>query len=215
MNPPEPSDDAPRRWLRLGHLDLSDLLVETFSVLLGVLLALLINAWVQKRQTQDKVGEAMTSIRQELKANQQTLAGRSSYYHDMVRQIEAVPSTQQPQPTCDELPAWHGIYSPFESQLLRAAYDTATGSGVFADMDFESTRRIASLYAELARYETYYAKVIDWMMEQRLATHADGFELQMCRGILRDLGSAAGHVEQDLGTYLDEKQPSLPKSQAQ
>jgi hypothetical protein len=58
----DPSDEK-RGWLRIGHLELSDLLVETFSVLLGVLLALLINAWVQKRQTQDKVDEAMTSIR--------------------------------------------------------------------------------------------------------------------------------------------------------
>ena len=193
----DPSDEK-RGWLRIGHLELSDLLVETFSVLLGVLLALLINAWVQKRQTQDKVDEAMAGIRQELRVNQQTLDARGAYYQDLIEHADAALKAPNPPAYCDELPQWHGIYSPTESQLLRAAYDTATASGVFADMDFETIRRIANLYAQLGRYETYYAKTVDWMMEQRLSTHADGFEIQMCSGMLRDLERGGQRLSQDL-----------------
>lgn len=200
----EPSKE-PRRWLRLGHLELSDLLVETFSVLLGVLLALLINAWVQKRQTHDKVDEAMTSIRQELQANRQTLNTLSTYEGRLIEGIDKALKTPHPPAYCDEVDEWHGIYSPLESQLLHAAYDTATASGVFADMDFESLRRVAGLYARLNRYEDYYSKSVEWMMQRRLSSHAEGFEIGMCRGIVHDLAVGANRLQQDLDSYLNQK----------
>lgn len=200
-----PTDDEKRGWLRIGHLELSDLLVETFSVLLGVLLALLINAWVQKRQTQDKVDEAMASIRQELRSDQETLESRRSYHQTLIEGIDTGLKSPHPPAYCDEVEGWHGIYSPFETQLLHAAYDTATASGVFSDMNFESTRRIASLYASINRYEAFYAKSLDWMIQERVAVQAQGFDVQVCRGLLHDLGSSEKKVEQDLDSYLNQK----------
>jgi hypothetical protein len=199
-----PSDE-PRRWLRIGHLELSDLLVETFSVLLGVLLALLINAWVQKRQTQDKVGEAMASIRQELRTDRETLETLRSYHHQLIGTIDVALKSPHPPLYCNDLDGWHGIYSPFESQLLRAAYDTATASGVFSDMNFEDTRRVANLYARISSYEAFYAKALDWMIQERVATQAQGFDIQVCRGLLHDLDTSGQKLEQALDDYLNQK----------
>lgn len=200
----EPSKE-PRRWLRLGHLELSDLLVETFSVLLGVLLALLINAWVQKRQTRDKVDEAMTSIRQELRSDRETLESLRSYHQSLIDGIDTALKSPHPPVYCDELDAWHGLYSPFEKQMLHAAYDTATATGVFADMSFENTRRIAGLYAGINRYETFYAKAADWMIQERLATQASGFDIHVCRGLVHDLQASGKKLEQELDSYLEQK----------
>src|ERR1700757_4259416 len=137
--------DSSKRWLRLGHLSLSDLLVETFSVLLGVLLALLINNQVQERQTRHKVTEAQASIRAELQADRKRLVTLADYYHDINGRLDAADKAQHPYANCDDVPGWHGLITPL---LVRAAYDTAAGSGVFADMKFDETSRIAGVYAE-------------------------------------------------------------------
>ena len=201
----DPSDDEPRGWLRIGHLDLSDLLVETFSVLLGVLLALLINAWVQKRQTQDKVDEAMASIRQELRSDRETLESRRSYHQSLIEGIDTALKSPHPPIYCQDVDGWHGFYSPVETPLLRAAYDTAMASGVLADMGFENTRRIATLYAGFNRYDAFYGKTLDWMIQQWIATQAQGFDIRICRGLLHDLGTSEQKVEQDLDSYLNQK----------
>ena len=188
-----------QRWLRLGHLDLSDLLVETFSVLLGVLLALLINAWVQARQTGHKVAEAQASIHGELLADRKRLATMSDYYHQINQQLDAAMKTPHPPAHCDDLPEWKGLITPL---LVRAAYDTAANSGVFAEMKFEDTSRIAGLYAELARYEAFSYKVEDWMMGQNLAGRGQGFDASMCHAFLGDLERSAQRVEGDLDAYF-------------
>jgi hypothetical protein len=197
-----PDPDSPRRWLRLGHLSLSDLLVETFSVLLGVLLALLINNVVQARQTRHKVTEAQASIRAELEADRKRMSTMAGYYHGINAQLDAAEAAQHPLPACDDLPDWHGLLTPL---LVRASYDTAAGSGVFADMPFEQTSRIAGLYAELARYEAFSYKVEDWMMSQLLASHAQRLDGRLCHGFLNDLERSAQRVRQDLDAYLDGK----------
>jgi len=197
----EPLPDSSRRWLRLGHLSLSDLLVETFSVLLGVLLALLINNVVQARQTRHKVEEAQASIRAELEGDRKRLAVMNDYYHLINSKLEAAEKAQQPLAQCDDLAEWKGLITPL---LLRASYDTAASSGVFADMPFAQTSRIAGLYAELARYEAFAYKVEDWMVSQSLASHGEGFEARGCRGFLSDLEHSALTVRQDLDAYLGE-----------
>lgn len=192
-----PPDSGPR-WLRLGHLSVSDLLVETFSVLLGVLLALLINNHVQARQTAHKVAEAQSSIRAELLADRERLVSMASYYHGINQQLDAADKAGHPVAHCDDLPDWKGLITPL---LVRAAYDTAAGSGVFADMPFERTSRIAGLYAELARYEAFAYKVEDWMVQRSMATslHLDG---AACHGFLNDLEHSAVRVRDDLDAWL-------------
>src|SRR6202012_94467 len=157
--------DSSKRWLRLGHMSLSGLLVENFFLPVGVLLALLINNQVQTRQTERKVAEAQASIRAELDGDRKRLTAMIDYYHGINTQLEAAEKAQHPPAHCDDLPDWHGLITPL---LVRASYDTAASSGVFADMPFEQTSRIAGLYAELARYETFAYKVEDWMVGQGL-----------------------------------------------
>lgn len=190
---------GPQRWLRLGHLSLSDLLVETFSVLLGVLLALLINNWVQARQTRHKVAEAQASIHAELKADRERLDTMANYYQRINLQFDAADKAGHPIAHCDDLPDWKGLLTPL---LVRASYDTAAGSGVFADMPFEQTSRIAGLYAELARYETFAYKVEDWIVGQSLSSHSLHLDGGVCHGFLTDLEHSAERVRGDLDSYL-------------
>lgn len=187
------------RWLRLGHLELSDLLVETFSVLLGVLLALAINAWVQARQTQHKLAEAQASIREELIADRKRIVISANYYHHLNEAIEAALKTSPPPQFCDKLPEWHGLITPL---FVRAAYDTAASGGIFAEMDFEATRRIASLYAELNRYEAFSGKVEDWMGQNTAVNNGAGFNLTLCHGFSTDLEHSALKVQDDLDAWL-------------
>lgn len=198
LPPEKPSVPAPSRWLRLGHLSLSDLLVETFSVLLGVLLALLINNQVQARQTAHKVAEAQASIRAELLADRQRLVTIAGYYHGINQQLDAAAKAGHPVAHCDDLAEWKGLITPL---LVRASYDTAAGSGVFADMKFEDTSRIAGLYAELTRYEAFAYKVEDWMVGQSLSSHLR-FEGAACHGFLNDLEHSAVRVREDLDAWL-------------
>lgn len=207
---PEPSPESPpdssRRWLRLGHLSLSDLLVETFSVLLGVLLALALNNAVQARQTRHKVAEAQSSIHAELEGDRKRLTVMNEYYHLINGKLDEAQKAQQPLAHCDDLPEWKGLVTPL---LMHASYDTAASSGVFADMPFEQTSRIAGVYAELARYETFAYKVEDWMVSQSLASHSEGFEARSCRGFLQDLERSALTVRRDLDAWLDAR-PAAP-----
>jgi hypothetical protein len=202
----EPQPDSPSRWLRLGHLSLSDLLVETFSVLLGVLLALLINNVVQARQTRHKVAEAQSSIRAELEGDRKRLTVMNEYYHLINGKLDQAQKAQHPLAHCDDLPEWKGLITPL---LLHASYDSAASSGVFADMPFGQTSRIAGLYAELARYETFAFKVEDWMVSRSLASRGEGFEARGCHGFLSDLEHSALTVRQDLDAYLGSN-PAAP-----
>ena len=187
-----------RRWLRLGHLELSDLLVETFSVLLGVLLALAINAWVQSRQTQHRLDEARSSIREELLADRERVLASASYYHRINQAIDSASKAEHPPLHCDDLPQWTGLITPL---FVRAAYDTAGNSGIFAEMKFEDVRRIARLYAELARYEAFSGKLEDWM-GQSIALNGHNFSLATCAGFSHDLENSALRVQKDFDDYL-------------
>jgi len=193
-----PAPPSRRRWLSLGQLELSDLLVETFSVLLGVLLALAINAWVQARQTQHRLDEARSSIREELLADRKRIVASADYYHRINQAIDTALKAKHPPQHCNDLSEWTGLITPL---FVRAAYDTAASSGIFAEMNFEDTRRIARLYAELARYEAFSGKVEDWM-GQSIAVHGHNFGLAMCGGFSHDLETSALRVQKDFDDYL-------------
>ena len=70
-------------WLKLG--------VETFFVVLGVLLALALDEWRQGRRDQEVVVLALQNIRQEIQANRAEVRRALAYHRDLQRRMKETP----------------------------------------------------------------------------------------------------------------------------
>ncbi|HEV7489949.1 MAG TPA: hypothetical protein VGO25_04030 [Rhodanobacteraceae bacterium] len=60
---------ARRSWFRRESVSIAELGVQTFAVVLGILLALAIDDWRKERETRESTAAAMSAIRAELETN--------------------------------------------------------------------------------------------------------------------------------------------------
>lgn len=87
-NPSVPLNDRSSSripWLKLG--------IETFFVILGVLLALALDEWRQGRREQEVVVLALQNIREEIQANRTEARRALDYHRDLLRRLEKTPQT--------------------------------------------------------------------------------------------------------------------------
>lgn len=168
MNAEPPESPSPRKrvgWLRREGIDLGDAIVQFFSVLLGVLLALLISQWTNHRQQEARaratlrqqqatVNEAMHAIRVELAGNRTSL-------HDSVAQLYASAERMyaargqgetSPRPcyVWDGFGEGKGIFV----NLTNAAYRTAIATQAMAHMTFRQAHVVAEVYGGQHVFDT-------------------------------------------------------------
>lgn len=81
---PETGDRSSRiPWLKLG--------VETFFVVLGVLLALALDEWRQDRREQEVVVLALQNIREEIRSNRAEVQRALGHHLDLLRRLKETP----------------------------------------------------------------------------------------------------------------------------
>lgn len=159
--PPKSPPPEPRKrmgWLRRDGIDLGDAAVQFIAVLLGVLLALLINRWndqrmqqakaqAAQRQQQVEVHEATHAIRAELIANRTSLHRNAAYWHKHVLHvIDASKNLTSAAPRhCYLLPGWTSNHTEV-APVTDAAYQTAIATHAMAHMPFQLAHRVARIY---------------------------------------------------------------------
>lgn len=142
--PREPEPARRRlRWLRREGIDLGDAVVQFVAVLLGVLLALLIDQWNTARQQRAAVRQATQAIHAELVTNRARLHASAAALHAVAEQLQQAPANQgQPPRRCA---MWNG-WQEAGTVLTDAAYQTAIATQALANMPFKQAQRIAQAY---------------------------------------------------------------------
>ena len=195
------------RWLRREAIDLGDLLVQIIAVVVGILLALLINNWVTQRQQQATVDEAMRAIRAELTLNRTDLRTYAKHMFDMSAAMQNSPANKSQVPrACYQWVGWNGIggLTPID-----AAYQTSIATQALANMPFEQAQLVAQVYG----WQHYVLKGIDLdaslLMQQ---PHS----LEFCAGVVEEIGRNAVRLDERYAKLIgpDTDAPSAPEKPA-
>ncbi len=75
----DPSPRATSPWFQRSPINRGELTVETIAVVVGILLALGINSWHEKRQEQAVVDTALHTLADEINRNRLTAEHHSQY----------------------------------------------------------------------------------------------------------------------------------------
>lgn len=142
---PEPPHSRRRwRWFRHEAIDLGDVVVQIFAVVIGILLALFINDWVTQRQQRTNVHDAMRAIRAELGSNRTALRKYAAHTFAMADAMRtATRNHDLPPRLCYEWGGWSGIGN---LNLTDAAYQVAITTQALANMPFDEAQQIANIY---------------------------------------------------------------------
>lgn len=197
-----------RRWLRHEGIDLGDVVVQVFAVVVGILLALLINDWVTQRQQQTNVDEAMHAIHAELAANRATLHESAARLTAMVADMQHSPGDRnQPARWCFQWDGWDGTNS---ANLTDAAYQAAIATQALSNMPFKQAQQIAQVYGH------QHVTQKDFDLTQSKILMAGPQTLDVCMtgvlGIVQDERVLDSHYDSLIGPdkMAWPKPPSIP-----
>lgn len=170
---PDPAPPRrPRRWLRREAINLGDFVVQIIAVVIGILLALLINRWNTQRLQQSAVNDALHAIHSELIANRAALHKSATYlYQRSERMLDSPRNRNKPPRPCYLWDQWGGTGAV---NLTDAAYQTAIATQALAHMPFQQAQQIAQIYGEQR-----IARKSFWLMRTNILI-AGPHTLEMC-----------------------------------
>lgn len=148
------------------------LLVEVFSVMLAVLLALGVNAWWQARQDAALADAAHDNFVRELRTNAETLHRNVEYYErmsDLMTGYYRQNTFTSIEDMMDQARAdgFRGFSPPF---LRDAAWETAVAAQVMQHMPYRHTFALSTAYK----------------FQERLTGYADGYMMSMLNPTVLD-----------------------------
>jgi hypothetical protein len=180
---------------------LEKIALETFSVVLGIVLALGANAWHDRRAHRAAACEALSAIESELASNDSSLRAKLPYHSAMRDSLAAVVSRTHGSTVPNGFRAvanWNGL-NP--TQLLDDAWQTARSTQELQYLPYDLVIRLSRTYA----------------MQQRIAETSRGFyaavytpafvtggisAIAAMQSFLVDLTSQEGHLETQLAATL-------------
>ncbi len=192
-----PPPEAPRRrhwnWFKREAIDLGDVAVQVFAVVVGILLALFINDWVMQRQQQANVDEAMHAIGAELAHNRVVLRDYARHMYRMAAAMQDSPRNRnQPPRVCYLWNEWDGIGGLIP---LDSAYRTSIATQALANMPFKQAQVVSQIYG----HQQYILKGVELdtslMMQQ---PHPVDF----CAGIVDEIGRNVMQLDQEYATLI-------------
>ena len=194
------STPARRSLFRREAVSIAELSVQTFAVVLGILLALAIDGWRQDRETGQSIATAMSAIHAELTANQSQLAATHDRLHTLLDALTVDEKSMNAGAVkpCNEYDNWNGIGVPV---LLDAAYQTTIATQAFAHTDFSRAQVIAQAYGLQKMYLDERGRVIDVLL--RLQPMPIGF----CRGVVEELSGFNDSTETAYAKAIDATRP--------
>jgi hypothetical protein len=193
-----------RRWFHRESISLAEVAVQTFAVVLGILLALAIGEWSKDREERQQVTAAVRALRAEVESNRAEIANALKHIAqsdaEMADKAKSATSSE-PRP-CTETPGWHGLAYPL---LLDTAYQTAIGTQILAHMDFDRAQIVAHVYGEQHVFQKYLDHAVDFTATGKPMT------VESCRYVIaREEKAMLDKLDAAYTTFLDKtKSPAL------
>ncbi|TAM97145.1 MAG: hypothetical protein EPN40_08040 [Rhodanobacteraceae bacterium] len=192
------------RWLRREAIDLGDLLVQIIAVVVGILLALLINDWVTQRQQQANIDEAMRAIRAELTQNRVVVRHFAAHMYRMAAEMQDSPKNRgKPAQACYSWNQWDGIGGMVP---LDAAYQTSIATQALANMPFQQAQVVSRIYG----WQHYASKGIELDTALLMQPHP----LDFCVGLVQEVGRDAMQLDDLYSKLIGPETATRPKPPA-
>ena len=121
---------------------------EATFVVLGVVLALAASEWREDRERAERARHILASILTEIKTNRVSVASSHEYHSGLLVAIKAAGQTSAPP---DLRTFSRGFVSP--ANVYRTAWDSASATGAFEDIDYSTILKLSRVYAQQDRYE--------------------------------------------------------------
>jgi hypothetical protein len=152
---------------------LPELVIESVSVVLAVLLALVANEWRQNRANRKLADRALIGIEQELRSNLQALEGNTPNHEEMLRQLES---------GIDMLRRNEQDFSVDATLLVStqsaSAWQTAQLTGAVNHMDYAVVVRLSELYSLQSFYSEVQSRLVEEYLDMYTHVEADEMAIQ-------------------------------------
>lgn len=184
------------------------LAVETFSIVLGIVLALGANAWHDRRVHEAEASEALTTIRAELATNDSMLHAKLPYHGAMRDSLTAlVARTHKREVAGGQLAIknWNGLQP---SQLLDDAWQTARSTQAVQYMPYHLIVGLSRTYAVQQRIGDVNRAFFGAVYTPGFATGGVA-ALSAMGSYLADLAATEAHLEQQYQAELARVDSSL------
>lgn len=148
-----------------GIRDVREFLLHLFTITCGLLIALGLEAGAEAVHHRHQREQAETKIRQEIRANADTLEKGASGLRDereaMKALIGVLRATSQGEPT----PVGHVTVGFSEEEIPDAAWRTAGSTGVLEYMPYDEVERFADAYREQALLQSIAERTLEDYLE--------------------------------------------------
>lgn len=192
------------------EIKLADLLVEVFSVVVAILLALAANNWLQHHKDEALLHRALLGIRSELSANAQSLAAAAPAHRIATAAFERLVQRSihgSQRVSFNEIAATVRLASPngfhkIEGETI--AWQIAQNSDAVSLMDYAQRATLTRAYQEQAAFEALEQRYIDQLFSPSAASGGNFFYAAVAAQInLEDLVSLEGNLQRDYSAALD------------
>lgn len=147
-------------------ISIPTLLLEVFSIVLGVLLALALSEWSEDRQNRERADSAMQNVVNEIRANTETLRLIHKNNADTITIIKSENRDKD-----DPLTIIPG------AQLQETAWDALLSTGLSSFVDYETILNLSQMYAIQRVYKEAGQQVGSAAMQSTAYAAAMGTEL--------------------------------------
>lgn len=137
---------GPSRW----RSTLYDLFVETFAVVLGVTLALLVNDWQSARTDAARAAQVRASLMDELRANRALVVDSRDYHRGLLDSLGAF--SARGATAVSPLLFSRGFVHP--ATTTSTAWDAAASTGALGLLDYDDVLALSRVYAAQESYRT-------------------------------------------------------------
>ncbi len=197
------------RFRHLFHtetISLAELGIQTFAVVLGILLALAINSWNESRH-QDRTAQlAMQSILDETGINLKMLEQRTRHLENMTTAMKNSPANHD---AMSKKPcyAWDGFSGLQYPQVIEAAYQTAISTQALAHIPFKQAESVAEVYSSLKLATKLYGTD-----GERFLLGQAPHSLTFCLAFIHELTHWNRHTIRDMQHFMREYNRAAPAS---
>jgi hypothetical protein len=181
-----------RLWARIPEF-----MVQAFSVMLAVLIALAVDEWREERANQELAATARANILEEIEGNRDELAGVGSLNAALLERIagyiDGVESTSP-----------ESLSVNFEFALLStAAWQTAQMTRAAHFLDYDWMARVARLYSLQELYDRSQTAVVDHMSQGTVPEEELPRFLQTLQARVALVATLYGGLAQEYADLLD------------
>ncbi len=131
------------------------LLVEMFSVILAVLLALAANNWQDERKAKQLTVDSLSYIKQEIMANREKVIDSLEFHEALYKKLN---SALSPEGSIENNKAKILLQDMYQNGMMRpaavvdTAWKTATISGAIRGMSYQTIMQISLSYSQQEKY---------------------------------------------------------------